>query len=170
MFVEITQIPSEGLDIHFREAEDFLDPSGERVRPLRPVEATLHLSRTSTGISVRGKISSHLQLHCSRCFELFTLPVCEGFEVRYRGPLEASVEEEHELGPDELDVSFLEEAKINIAGLVRENVLLALPVKPLCHEGCRGLCPQCGKNLNEGICPCSSTRLDPRWRELESLL
>ncbi len=170
MFVDITQIPSGGLEVQFREAEDFLDPSGERVHPLRPVEATLHFCRSSTGVSVRGEISSHLQLHCSRCFELFSLPVSEGFEVRYRGPLGAGVEEDHELGPEELDVSFLEGAQINVAGLVRENVLLALPVKPLCHEGCRGLCPQCGKNLNEGRCPCSSARLDPRWRELESLL
>jgi len=146
MLVDITQIPSGGLEVQFREAEDFLDPSGERVHPLRPVEATLHFCRSSTGVSVRGE------------------------EVRYRGPLGAGVEEDHELGPEELDVSFLEGAQINVAGLVRENVLLALPVKPLCHEGCRGLCPQCGKNLNEGPCPCSSARLDPRWRELESLL
>lgn len=170
MFVDITQIPSEGLDVQFREAEDFLDPSGERVHLLRPVEATLHFFLSSTGVSVRGEISCHLQLHCSRCFEVFSLPVSEGFEVRYRDPLGTSVEEDHELGPEELDVSFLEGAQINVAGLVRENVLLALPVKPLCDEGCRGLCPHCGKNLNEGACPCSSARLDPRWRELESLL
>ena len=170
MFVEITQIPSEGLDVRCRVTEDFLDPSGERVHPLRPVEATLHFSRSSTGVSVRGEISSRLQLHCSRCFELFTLPVGEGFEVRYRAPLGPSVEEEHELGPEELDVCFLEEARINVEALVRENILLALPAKPLCHEGCWGLCPQCGKNLNEGACSCSAARLDPRWRELEALL
>lgn len=170
MFVDITQIPSEGLDIHFREAEDFQDPSGERVHPLQPTEASLHFSRTSTGVLVRGEISSQLQIHCSRCFEFFTLPVCEGFEVQYRGPVEQGLDEEHELKPEELDVSFLDGAKINVAGLVRENVLLALPVKPLCHEACRGLCPECGKNLNEGTCSCSTTRLDPRWQELKSLL
>jgi uncharacterized protein len=156
MFVDISQIPSEGLDVRFRVTEDFLDPSGERVHPLRPIEATLYFLRSSTGVSVRGEISSHLQLHCSRCFELFTLPLCEGFEVRYRGSLGASVEEEHELGPEELDVCFLEEPRIDVTALVRENLLLALPVKPLCHEGCRGLC--------------SPARLDPRWRELESIL
>lgn len=170
MFVDITQIPDEGLDIHFREAEDFPDPSGERVSLLRPIEATLHFCRTPSGVWVRGQVSSDFRLHCSRCFEVFTLAMCEGFEVRYRDPLGGRVEEEHELGRDELDVNFLDGAKISVAGLVRENVLLALPVQPLCHEGCRGLCPQCGINLNRGTCLCSSTGCDPRWKKLESLL
>ncbi len=170
MFVDIAQIPAEGLDIHFREAEDFLDPSGERIQLLRPVEATLHFRRTPTGVWVRGQISSDLQLHCSRCFELFTLPVREGFEVEYRKPLARGGEEERELAPDELDVNFFDGVTINLAALVRENVLLALPVQPLCDEGCRGLCPRCGVNLNMGICPCSPIRRDPRWRKLESLL
>jgi len=169
MFVEITQIPSEGLDVRFRVTEDFLDPSGEWVHPLRPVEAMLHFTRSSTGVSVRGEISSHLQLHCSRCFEFFSLPVSEAFEVLYRGALGDSVDEEHELDPEELDVCFLKEERIDVTALVYENMLLALPAKPLCHEGCRGLCPQCGKNLNEGACPCSTARLDPRWRELKSI-
>jgi uncharacterized protein len=169
MFVDIAQIPAEGLEIHFRGAEDLLHPSGERVYLLRPVEATLHFLRTPTGVSVRGHISSDLQLHCSRCSELFALPVSEEFGVEYRSLLGGGVEEEHELGPEELDVDFFDGAKIDVEELVRENVLLALPVQPLCHAGCRGLCPHCGTNLNRGTCPCSSTSLDPRWRKLESL-
>lgn len=76
---------------------------------------------------------------------------------------------EYELGAGELDISFLEEEKINVAGLVRENVLLALPVQPLCDDDCRGLCPRCGANLNRGPCSCSTTHRDPRWGKLESL-
>lgn len=170
MFVDIALIPAEGLDLQFRVGEDFLDPSGQRVHLLRPVEATLHFCRTPTGVRVRGQISSDLQLHCSRCSELFHLPVSEGFEVRYRGPLGESVEEEHELGRDELDVSFLNGVTINVGGLVRENLLLALPVQPVCNKGCRGLCPRCGVNWNGGTCRCSSTGHDPRWKKLESLL
>jgi uncharacterized protein len=67
-------------------------------------------------------------------------------------------------------VSFLDGVKIDVAELVRENLLLALPAQPLCDEGCRGLCPRCGTNRNGGTCPCSATGLDPRWRKLESLL
>jgi uncharacterized protein len=66
-------------------------------------------------------------------------------------------------------VNFLDGSRINVEGLVRENVLLTLPAQPVCHEGCRGLCPQCGMNLNRGACPCSSTPIDPRWSILESL-
>ncbi|MEE9182653.1 MAG: DUF177 domain-containing protein [candidate division NC10 bacterium] len=170
MFVDIAQIPAEGLDIQFRQVEDILDPSGEKFQFLGPVEAMLHFYRTPSGVWVRGQISSNLQLHCSRCFELIAFQICEGFEVEYRGPLGRSVEEQHELGRDELDVNFLDEARINVGGLVRENLLLAVPVQPLCHEGCRGLCPHCGVNLNGKTCPCSSRGVDPRWRKLDSLL
>src|SRR3990170_3947781 len=103
MFVDIAQIPAEGLDVQFRGTEDFLDPSGEWVRLLRPVEAALHFCRNPTVV------------------------------------------------------------------LVREHVLLTLPVQALCHDECRGLCPQCGINLNRETCPCSSTAIDPRWRSLEPL-
>lgn len=170
MFVDIAQIPAEGLDLHFRGGGDFLDPSGERVKLLRPVETTLNFCRTPTGVWVRGQISSDLQLHCSRCSEVFTFPVCESFEVRYHDPLEERAEEEQELGRDELDVSFLDGGKIDVEGLVRENLLLVLPVQPLCQEGCLGLCSRCGINRNRGTCVCSPADLDPRWRKLESLL
>lgn len=170
MIVDIDQIPAEGLDLHFCEAKDFLDPSGERVHLLRPLEAFLHFCRTPTGIQVQGQISSDVQLHCSRCTELFALPVQEAFEVRYRDVLGGSADGERELGSGELDVSFLDGDEISVAGLVRENVLLALPVQPLCTDGCRGLCPSCGINLNKETCSCYSTGLDPRWRKLKSLL
>lgn len=170
MFIDIAQIPAEGLDISFREAEDFLDASGQGIHLLRPLEATLHFCRTPAGVWVKGEFSSNLELHCSRCDELFTLPVNEGFDVRYRNPLGRAADEERELAPDELDVSFLDEGRIHVAGLVRENVLLVLPVQPLCRDGCRGLCTRCGVNLNVSTCRCSPTGRDPRWRELESVL
>ncbi len=170
MLVDIAQIPAEGLDLHFRGGKDFLDPAGERVHLLRPAEARLHFSRTPIGVWVRGQVSSDLQLHCSRCSELFTFPVCEDFEVRYHGPLGESVEGEYELGRDELDVSFFEGMKIDVEALVRENLLLALPAQPLCDEGCLGLCSCCGINRNRGACVCFPAGLDPRWSKLKSLL
>jgi len=170
MFVDITRIPVEGLDVRFHEAENFLGSSGEAIRLLQPVEATLHFLRTPAEVWVRGRVSSVLQLNCSRCSEPFSFPVHEDFAVRYRGPFTGGAEEEHALDVEELDVDFLHEDLINVDELIRENILLALPVKPLCHEGCRGLCPQCGMNLNEGTCRCPSGSSDPRWRSLERLL
>lgn len=170
MFVDITQIPSEGLDVEFREAEDFLDSSGEAISLLQPVEATLHFLRAPTEVWVRGRVSSVLQLNCSRCSEPFSFPVHEAFKVRYRGPLADKVEEVHALDVEELDVDFLHEDLINVGELIRENILLALPAKPLCGEGCRGLCPRCGVNLNERSCRCPGESPDPRWRSLERLL
>lgn len=170
MLVDITQIPIEGLDVEFREAENFLGSSGEAISLLQPVEATLHFLRAPTEIRVRGRVSSVLQLNCSRCSEPFSFSVHEDFTVRYLGPLTGEVEEKHALDVEELDVDFLHEDLINVSELIRENILLALPAKPLCREGCRGLCPQCGTNLNEGTCRCRSGSPDPRWRGLKRLL
>ncbi len=170
MLVDITQIPVEGLDVEFRETEDFLDSSGEAISLLQPVEATLHFLRAPTEVWVRGQVSSVLQLNCSRCSEPFSFPVHEDFTVRYRAPLAGEAEEEHALDLEELDIDFLDEDVIDVNELIQENILLALPVKPLCHEGCRGLCPRCGANLNAGICQCPSGISDPRWRSLGRLL
>jgi uncharacterized protein len=70
---------------------------------------------------------------------------------------------------DELDVTYLEEGRINTDHLLRENVLLGLPVQPVCREDCRGLCSRCGANLNLGSCGCQEPHLDPRFTILRKL-
>jgi uncharacterized protein len=66
-------------------------------------------------------------------------------------------------------VTYLEEGRINTDHLLRENVLLSLPVQPLCREDCRGLCPQCGANLNLRLCGCQAPRVEPRMQILRKL-
>lgn len=78
--------------------------------------------------------------------------------------------DEVELVAEEMDVEFLKDDRIDLSGLLRENVLLNLPIQPLCRAECRGLCPRCGINLNESSCQCRVQAPDPRFLRLQRLL
>jgi uncharacterized protein len=89
--------------------------------------------------------------------------------VQYLPATAAPAESEREVGDDELDTAFYQDGVIDLGQLVREQILLLLPMKPLCKESCAGLCPVCGTNLNTGSCACSPEWDDPRLAPLKAL-
>jgi uncharacterized protein len=96
-----------------------------------------------------------------------TIPVEQSFDLLYIPPLR--VEDERELGEDDLAVGFYQNQVIEVDDLVREQIELALPMGRLCKQDCRGLCPHCGANLNQVECGCSAEVVDPRWEALRVL-
>lgn len=130
-------------------------------------DVVLDLTLTLTGrlITARGVVGAHPSMTCARCLEPFVADLEGTFEVVIRllekGPaLEDEEDTPAALGEDwvAFDVS------------AREALLLAMPLKPLCREDCRGLCPQCGTNLNQDSCSCEAPHADARWDALKSLL
>jgi uncharacterized protein len=111
-----------------------------------------------------------LVLPCSRCLEGFELDVDAPFDLRYQ-PKDAGTadESERELGDDDLSSAFYENDEIDLEQLMKEQFYLALPMKPLCKDECRGLCALCGANLNRGACGCTPTWEDPRFAVLRAL-
>ncbi|RME68679.1 MAG: DUF177 domain-containing protein, partial [Nitrospirae bacterium] len=79
-------------------------------------------------------------------------------------------EEAHEIHQDEAELGFYKNDELDITSIVQEQILLNLPMKPLCMPECKGLCPRCGMNLNTGTCDCPRTEIDPRWSALKKLL
>ena len=73
------------------------------------------------------------------------------------------------IDPETVDEEPYSGKTIDLAPALREQILLAVPPSPLCDEACKGLCPQCGKDLNQGDCGCERTSIDPRWAALERL-
>jgi len=170
MLIEVSQIPPEGLDIALSdETLDLGDPADTWDGPAT-VQAELHVGRSGRGVLINGSFRGDVPMICSRCLEPFHFQFGDRFdlycETRPGGP----PEDEHELADDELDVTYLEEGRISTDHLLRENILLSLPVQPLCHEDCRGLCPRCGAELNRGVCTCTETHADPRLQALRKLL
>jgi uncharacterized protein len=169
MLVERSRIPPEGLDLRVCE-----EPRWEGVEglwtSLDPVDASFHLERKGGGILATGAFVTTAVVLCSRCSEAVSIPVSDQFEVLYVGTPNGSRGDDSELTPEETDVEVLEHDRLDLSGLLRENVLLSLPLQPLCRADCRGLCSRCGVNLNEISCQCRIPEPDPRLRPLQHLL
>ncbi len=139
-------------------------------RIVQPVVLAFDIYKKNTEFTLVGRVSTVLELVCSRCLEPFTLPVDVAFDVLYLPHTDNKGEGEVEIEEDDLDVAFYRDDVIDLGQLMREQFYLALPMKPLCVEGCRGLCPHCGTNLNQGSCSCEATWTDPRLEALKALV
>jgi uncharacterized protein len=138
-------------------------------RIVSPVDVRFEIHKDKERFRLVGSVGTDLELTCSRCLEPFTLPVNAGIDSRYLPASEISAEAEREMEEDDLGVSYYRDEVIDLNELLREQFYLALPMKPLCQESCRGLCPQCGTNLNQATCGCAQVWEDPRLAPLKSL-
>ena len=135
-----------------------------------PVTLSLDVDRQETGrYHVAGRVAGELELSCGRCLEAYTLPVVSDFDLRYVPRTENTGEGEREVEEDDLATAFYDDDQIDLRELIAEQFQLAVPMKPLCREDCKGLCPHCGTNLNTGSCNCSTMWEDPRFAALRAL-
>jgi len=116
-----------------------------------------------------GRVTSRLELCCSRCLEPLDFPVDAAFDLEYLPRAENVGEGEREVGEDDLAAAFYTDDTIDLGALVSEQLHLALPMKPLCSDSCCGLCPLCGTNLNVASCACRQTWEDGRLSGLKVL-
>jgi uncharacterized protein len=147
------------------------DPEGFRVAA--PVSLAFDIFKDSTHYRLVGRMQTTLELLCSRCLEPMTVAVDAPFDLRYQphtsntGAGKKNVEREIE--EDDFATAFYENDQIDLGQLMREQLYLAVPMKPLCDDACRGLCPVCGMNLNRGTCTCRHDWDDPRLAPLKEL-
>ena len=134
-----------------------------------PVDLAFEVHKDKDRFRLVGTVKTELELGCSRCLEPFRLPVDATFDIRYLPASEASHQEENEVEEEDLGTSYYRDDQIDLNELLREQFYLALPMKPLHSEDCKGLCPQCGTNLNTGTCACESGWEDPRLAGLKAL-
>ncbi len=169
MIISLVRLPEEGHRFEHLYELDGLDLSDEdfalSVRPL----VSGRVDRTGVDVRVRGHLQAQITAPCDRCLELVALPVDRQFDLYYtKSDAETADVGERELQLGDLDFGFLDDEEIDLDELVREQLTLSLPVRVLCREDCRGLCPQCGTDLNRGICDCRPP-IDPRWQALADL-
>lgn len=117
-----------------------------------------------------AQVDSTLQLGCCRCLEPFERIVELSIDLLYLPEDRNDGDDESEISEEDLSTAFYRDEQIDVDALIREQFQLALPMKPLCRENCRGLCSRCGINLNDGTCSCDTSWSDPRLAALESLL
>lgn len=128
---------------------------------LAPLQGAFRATRTGRGIYISGKLNSNVEAECTRCLTPVHVPITIELDDLFYYPPSAAP-------PGELRVG--EDGIIDLAPLVRELSLLEIPMQVYCRAGCKGICVQCGKDLNEGECDCVFDDIDPRLAALQVLL
>ena len=141
----------------------------EDFRVVAPVALAFDIFKDKQAFRLAGRLKTTLELKCSRCLEPFTVPVDQEFDLRYQPHTANAGEGEREIEEDDLTTAFYEKDQIDLGHLMHEQFVLALPMKPLCENACKGLCPICGINLNRGTCDCKPVWEDPRLAALREL-
>ena len=163
MKIFIPDIPKEGIGIDIHEA--LLADSG----PVS-VHGRLHAVKAEGEVLVTGSLKAEAELECSRCLKAFRRDISISFDVCYHPVEQLTGEDRHEIAADELEMDFYAGDELDITNLLIEQVALNVPMKPLCSDSCRGLCPNCGADLNMGNCACSINHHDARFEKLKILL
>lgn len=127
----------------------------------------VHGTATNNGraILVQGELCATVQLKCSCCLEPFLLALHEEFSEEFV----EGAHQENQGGQDEHEYIYYQGDEIPLNELVHDHMLLALPMRFVCQENCRGLCVKCGKNLNQAVCNCEDDVVDPRLAVLKQL-
>jgi uncharacterized protein len=177
MFLDIKELELHPLDFEEEFQPDVIDLGGE-ARQRTPLKAAGHAEVVEEhhgkhqgikDIRLRGRLSTGLELQCARCLEPVKQDIARDFELLYR-PLGADAgRDELSVTDAEAEIGYYEGDGILLEDVLREQVLLALPLKVTCREDCKGLCLHCGKNLNEEKCSCSVPMEDPRWAALKEI-
>ena len=163
MQVRVADIPEEGLRIDGSDAFErpFQDPSW------RLEDVGLLVEKDGDAVFVRGHLTARVPQLCGRCLEPYAVTVEPEVDARFV-PNARTRGEEHELAADDLETDVYDNGVLDLNSLLETETTLALPMKPLCREGCRGLCPVCGGNRNTTDCACEEHPPDSRWAPLKA--
>jgi uncharacterized protein len=148
---------------------DFSDADLRQVSPLHASGAAELLANTDGEIRIRGKYEVTLEAQCDRCLGSARFPLENGFDLFYRPMSDIAVEEEVEIDEGEAEIGFYEGAGMQLEDILREQILLGMPMQRVCEEACKGICPVCGANRNEVSCECHEQIGDDRWAALRNL-
>ena len=134
-----------------------------------PVAIQAEVSKDGSKVRLVGRLTGLLELDCGRCLDPFTIPVDTAFDLLFLPASHKAGAGEREVADDDVGVSFYADDHIDLAEVIREQFYLAIPMKPLCREDCKGLCPVCGTNRNREACSCQSEWVDPRLEPLRKI-
>ena len=142
----------------------------EDYKVVADVVLMLRVRKDGENHRVTGKLRTQVQLSCCRCLDPFEVQRDIGVDLLYLPQSDNRGEAEAEISDKDLSTAFYRDEQIDLADMVREQLQLAVPMKSLCRDECRGLCPACGTNLNIERCACDTRWRDPRLAALETLL
>ncbi len=148
-----------------------IDFSGEEIEqssPLKAAGVAELLAHTGGEVRIQGRYTVEMTALCDRCLATARFPLDAGFDLYYRPVAVIAKEEEVGIDEGEAEIGFYEDGGMELEDILREQVLLALPMQRVCSESCKGICPLCGRNRNEGACDCK-VEMSDRWKALQDL-
>jgi len=177
MFIEINDLETNPIDFREEYSPGAIDlgPDLRQVSPLHSegradlVEEHHGKHKIIQDIRLKGKLDTSLEADCARCIEPVVHKLSREFDLLYRPLGSDAGRDELSVTDAEAEIGYYQGEGLLLEDAVREQVLLALPLKMICREDCKGLCPQCGKNLNEGDCSCTAPVQDLRWAALKEI-
>jgi uncharacterized protein len=144
-----------------------LDFGGDNFRQVGPLVWSATAERAGEEIRIAGSLSATLEMSCSRCLEPASTEIQKAFDLFFRESDEDLYDEDEvELTEEDTRTAFFDGTQLAIGDVLREQVLLALPMKALCRVDCKGLCPVCGTNRNQNTCGCSGEVFSPHMEKL----
>ena len=168
MFLDVHE-----LELHEIVFDETLPPGrlefGEGIRQLEPLVVRGKAALLELEIHITGSLKTTVETDCDRCLEVTRRPVALNFDLYYEPIKTIARNEEVEISKDDLDIGFYEGHGMMLEDAVKEQVLLALPMKNICRPECKGLCPECGQNWNLGKCSCRRPVDDLHWAPLAKL-
>ncbi len=177
MFFEVKDLELHPIEFEEKFESGTLD-LGPDYRQIAPVESSGRADlveehhgkhKVLKDIRIKGHLATTLESNCARCLEPLTQDVKSDFDLLYRPQGADAGRDEMSVTDAEAEISYYEGEGILLDDVVREQILLAVPLKVTCREDCKGLCPQCGKNLNQEQCSCAVVQEEPRWAALKEI-
>jgi uncharacterized protein len=153
----LKKVPGSAMQVQRTGTLEGLEVTDVRVPADEPITVDAHLAWAQEDVVVTATVRTRWVCECRRCLRPAS------------GAIAVDVREVYEPKSDQEETYALSGSQVDLEPLVRDAVLLGLPAAPLCQEGCQGLCPTCGTDLNEGTCDCESSPSDPRWSALDAL-
>lgn len=161
---KIKNFPGKVMDVKFKEHLPYLSIDRDEMKLLSPLDFSGKIENLGGRLLLTGNINVTVELLCSRCAENISLEVNAPFSEIFTNLKTVAEEEQEE------EISFFSGEEIDITSHVARAILLELPMKVLCHENCKGLCSECGVNLNQAKCQCTEEVIDPRFLVLKKLV
>ena len=168
MLIELSKLVDDRAKIEHVYAQSELDLADDRVQLVDDVVVRVTVRRNRAAITADGAIQTTVQVECDRCLKPVKLPVKANFSLEYLSKTDYEASNVAELTDEEMEVSVFEGDAIDLDEIVREQILLFVPVRLLCVESCKGICSTCGADLNSAECGCLTKEVDPRWAVLKN--
>jgi uncharacterized protein len=165
MKIPVDRITESPQQLHFSDGSEvlnriFIEDKTDDFRFQTALDGEVAFYRSGRDLFFRGSLAAKIQGRCSRCLKKYNFPLETPFAFCL-SPSPVRLKS-GEVNDEEMGRSFYSTDEIDLSPFIREQALLALPTRPLCDDRCRGLCVMCGANLNDELCQCSSSQLDPR--------